>query len=586
MKLTDFYLPTLRETPSECDTISSQLMFRAGLIRKLTSGIYEYLPLGLRVIKKIEQITREEMDAIGGLEVWLPHLLPRNIWDETGRWQLYGNELFRLKDRKNADFCLSPTAEEVITDLIRGELRSYRQLPKMFYQFGVKFRDEIRPRFGVIRAREFYMKDAYSFHKDEKDAEEYYKKVFDAYCRIFRRCGLKFVVVEAATGAIGGKFSHEFMVVKENDPNFIGEETIVFCSECGYSANIEKAECIDSQIDSYEFSDLKNLQEVYTPNVRTVEEVSNFLKESKEKFIKTLVYISEISNNVYLVLIKGDYEVNESKLKDIIGDGTIRLASAELVKEIFGVSVGFLGPVNLQVKKDYIVKIIADNSIKYIINGISGANKEDYHVKNINYGRDYNVDKFGDIRNITKYDPCPICKKKNTLNFSKGIEIGHTFKLGTKYSEAMNATFLDENNKERYFVMGCYGIGISRIVAAAIEQSYDEKGIIWHPNIAPFLVYILPIDYNDYQIKEVADKLYNLLLKHNIEVILDDRDERPGVKFKDADLIGIPLRITVSKRLLPNQVELYIRKTSEKQVININEIINKINETLASLKNF
>ncbi|MCS7230805.1 MAG: proline--tRNA ligase [Elusimicrobiota bacterium] len=586
MKLTDFYLPTLRETPSECDTISSQLMFRAGLIRKLTSGIYEYLPLGLRVIKKIEQITREEMDAIGGLEVWLPHLLPRNIWDETGRWQLYGNELFRLKDRKNADFCLSPTAEEVITDLIRGELRSYRQLPKMFYQFGVKFRDEIRPRFGVIRAREFYMKDAYSFHKDEKDAEEYYKKVFDAYCRIFRRCGLKFVVVEAATGAIGGKFSHEFMVVKENDPNFIGEETIVFCSECGYSANIEKAECIDSQIDSYEFSDLKNLQEVYTPNVRTVEEVSNFLKESKEKFIKTLVYISEISNNVYLVLIKGDYEVNESKLKDIIGDGTIRLASAELVKEIFGVSVGFLGPVNLQVKKDYIVKIIADNSIKYIINGISGANKEDYHVKNINYGRDYNVDKFGDIRNITKYDLCPICKKKNTLNFSKGIEIGHTFKLGTKYSEAMNATFLDENNKERYFVMGCYGIGISRIVAAAIEQNYDEKGIIWHPNIAPFLVYILPIDYNDYQIKEVADKLYNLLLKHNIEVILDDRDERPGVKFKDADLIGIPLRITVSKRLLPDQVELYIRKTSERQVININEIINKINETLASLKNF
>lgn len=588
MKLTNFYLPTLREAPSECDTISSKLMFRAGLIRKLASGIYEYLPLGLRVIKKIEQIIREEMNKIGGLEVWLPHLLPREIWEQTGRWYLYGKELFRLKDRKNADFCLSPTAEEVITDLVKNELRSYKQLPKMFYQFGVKFRDEIRPRFGVIRAREFYMKDAYSFHKDEEDAEEYYRKVFEAYCKIFKRCGLNFVAVEAATGAIGGKFSHEFMVIKENDPNFIGEETIVFCSNCGYSANIEKARCLDLDAPlSIQNLEIRELQEVYTPNMKSVEEVSSFLGEPKEKFIKSLVYVGERNDIIYVVLIQGNYEVNETKLKEILGVTEIKLLEPQNVEEIFEVPVGFLGPVNLKPKnRGYIVKIIADNSVKYIVNGISGANKRDFHLKNINYAKDFVADIVADIRNITKEDPCPNCKSKNTLNFSKGIEVGHTFKLGTKYSEPMGATFLDENNKERYFVMGCYGIGVSRIVAAAIEQSHDEKGIVWYPEIAPFSVYVLPIDYNDAQIREISDRVYNLLLENNIEVLLDDRDERPGVKFKDADLIGIPLRVTVSKKLLPDKVGLYIRKYSVEQVIYLHEIIDKIKETLASLKNF
>lgn len=586
MKLTNFYLPTLREAPAECDTVSSKLMFRAGMVRKLASGIYEWLPLGLRVLKKVEQIVREEMDNIGGLEVWLPHLLPREIWDETGRWQLYGKELFRLKDRKNADFCLSPTAEEVITDLVRNEIRSYKQLPKMFYQFGVKFRDEIRPRFGIMRAREFYMKDAYSFHKDEADAEEYYKKVFDAYCKIFTRCGLRFVAVEAATGAIGGKFSHEFMVVKENDANFAGEETIVFCKKCNYAANVEKAECVDEEENVINISETQPLQKVYTPQMKTVEEVSKFLNEPQKKFIKTLVYTTESNENeVYLVLIRGDYEVNETKLKEKLDNQQIQLAQPDLVEKIFSIPVGFLGPVNIKpVDRKYDVKIIADISVTKIINGISGANEKDYHLKNINYGKDYLADIVADIRKITMNDICPVCKSKNTLSFSKGIEVGHTFKLGVKYSKAMNATYLDENNKENYFVMGCYGIGVSRIVAAAIEQNHDDDGIIWYPTIAPFTVYVLPIDYKDSQIRQVADNVYEMLKKHNIETILDDRDERPGVKFKDADLIGIPLRVTISKSLLPDKVELYIRKNKSKEVVAIEQLIKKIEDCIAELK--
>ncbi|MFN3550761.1 MAG: proline--tRNA ligase [Endomicrobiia bacterium] len=586
MKMTDFYLPTLKEAPAECDTVSSKLMFRSGMIRKLASGIYEWLPLGLRVLKKVEQIIREEMNNIGGLEVWLPHILPREIWDETGRWNLYGKELFRLKDRKETDFCLSPTAEEVITDLIRYELRSYKNLPKMFYQFGTKFRDEIRPRFGVIRAREFYMKDAYSFHRDEKDAEEYYKKVYDAYCRIFNRCGLNFVAVEAATGAIGGKFSDEFMVIKENDEKFVGEETIVFCNNCAYAANVEKAECIVEPKDLMNKEVEKNLEEVYTPQMKTVQEVSNFLNEQPYKFIKTLVYIDDNFKNVYLVLIAGNYEVNETKLKDVLSLSNVQLASSELVEKIFALPVGFLGPVGIKVRDEsYNLKIVADHSAINITNAISGANKKDYHLKNINFKRDFDVDIVADIRNITKDDICPKCKNKNSLKFSKGIEVGHTFKLGTKYSKSMNATFLDENNKEQYFVMGCYGIGVSRIVAAFIEQSYDEDGIIWHPNIAPFLVYILPIDYNDSEIKNVADKIYKDLTENKVEVLLDDRDERPGVKFKDADLIGVPVRITVSKKLLQeNNVELYIRKNKSKIIMNIENVINKISETIAMIE--
>ncbi|MCX7956806.1 MAG: proline--tRNA ligase, partial [Endomicrobia bacterium] len=517
--------------------------------------------------------------------VWLPHLLPRDIWEESGRWYIYGKELFRLKDRKNADFCLSPTAEEVVTNLIRNELRSYKQLPKMFYQFGVKFRDEIRPRFGIIRAREFYMKDAYSFHKDEQDAENYYEKMVGAYRKIFKRCGLKFVEVEAATGAIGGKYSHEFMVVKEDDTSFVGEETIVICTDCKYSANIEKAACLEDGSILQNGKDLE-LEEIYTPNIKTVEEVSQFLEHDKKKFIKTLVYLNTEKKEVYLVLVRGDYEINETKLKEALNVSEIELADADIVENLVGVPVGFLGPVKFFLKNsEYSLKIIGDYSIKNIRNAISGANKKNYHIKNINYKRDFKVDIFADIRNITKDDKCPFCKERGKLKFSKGLEVGHTFKLGTKYSESMKATFLDENNQSRFFIMGCYGIGVSRIISAAIEQNYDENGIIWYPEIAPFLVYIVPIDYNDKKIKEMSDNIYDILLANGIETILDDRDERPGVKFKDADLLGIPIRITVSNRLLPD-IEIYVRKTYTREIIKIESLISKISSTIEVLKNF
>ncbi len=603
MKLTQFYLPTLRQAPNECDTISAKLMFRAGMIRKVASGIYEWLPLGLRVLKKVEQIIREEMNTIGGLEVWLPHLMPKEPWQETGRWNVYGKELFRLKDRKNSDFCLAPTAEEIITGMIRNEVRSYKMLPLMFYQFGTKFRDEIRPRFGVIRSREFYMKDAYSFHRDEKCAEDYYKLVYDAYCKIFTRCGLKFLPVDATTGAIGGKFSHEFMVVsgKEDNESLAGEEIIVFCKKCNYAANIEKAECVNfsSQVSGVE---LKKLEEVNTPSVRTVEEVSKFLNQESKNFIKTLIYVSEeviidknkkdFSNTtksdnkkIFVVLVRGDLEINETKLKEKLGVNEIKLADNDLVKDIFGIEVGFLGPVNLKLKiASYDLKIIADKSVYELKNGITGANKKDFHLKNVNIYRDYKPDLIEDLRNITVEDVCPRCGNGG-LNFSKGIEVGHTFKLGTKYSESMKATFLDETGKEINFVMGCYGIGVSRVVSASIEQSNDEDGIIWYPAIAPFDVYLLPIDYKDLDIKNLTDQIYLNLKDKKLEILLDDRDERPGVKFKDADLIGIPVRITVSKKLLPdNKVEVYIRKTKEVRLVLVDKLDEEVSGIIELLK--
>jgi len=554
MKLSEFLLPTLKEIPQDADTISNKLMIRSGMIRKLASGIYEWLPLGLRVLKKVEQIVREEMNAIGGQEVWLPLLLPKELWEETGRWQLYGDELFRLKDRKGSDFCLGPTHEEIITDIVRREVRSYRQLPIMLYQFGIKFRDEIRPRFGVMRAREFYMKDAYSFHATEEDAENYYKKVFDAYSRVCERCGFKYRIVEATTGAIGGKFSHEFMVLADT-----GEEEIAWC-ECGYSANVEKAQClretgsVDKQVAATFRSpqSLASLEEVHTPNLRTVEEVANFLKEPQEKFIKSLIYI--VDKEPVLVLVAGKYEVNENKLKEHFNCNELVLADQKTIEEVTGAPVGFAGPVGLKKK----IKIVADYSVENIVNAISGANKNNYHLKNININRDYKPDEIIDLRKVVYGDICPKCKKLK-LQFSRGIEVGHTFKLGTKYSKAMNATFLDSEGKEKYFIMGCYGIGVSRIVAAVIEQSHDENGIIWPKNLAPFQVIILPIDYNDKKIKETADRIYKELIDSGIEVLLDDRDERPGVKFKDADLIGIPVRITVSQRYLPDKVEIRYR---------------------------
>ncbi|MDR3256195.1 MAG: proline--tRNA ligase [Endomicrobium sp.] len=544
MFFSKMFIPTLREAPSDADIVSAKLMIRSGMIRKLASGLYEFLPLGLRVLRKIENIIRQEMNAAGGQEVSLPLIFPKDLWLETGRWNVYGKELFRLKDRKDAEFCLAPTAEEAVTDLIRKDIKSYKQLPVMLYQFGTKFRDEIRPRFGVMRSREFLMKDAYSFHADEVDLEKYYKKMFDAYTNICVRCGFKFRAVEASSGAIGGSFSHEFMILADT-----GEEEIAWC-DCGYGANSEKAECFKNE---HPKEKAFSIEEIFTPNVCAVKDVAKFLNSSPKKFVKTMIYIAD--EKPVAVLVRGDHEINEIKLQDLLGASEIMLADERTVISITKAPVGFAGPVGLEN-----IKIVADLSVIEISNAITGANKKDYHVKNVNYKRDYNANIIADIRKVMHGDICPRCKKEE-LRFSRGIEVGHTFKLGTKYSKSMNATYLDTNGKENLIVMGCYGIGVTRILAATIEQSHDDNGIIWPDNIAPFEVIIIPINYADEKIKEVTEKIYKELSLKGLDILIDDRDERAGIKFKDADLIGIPYRITIGEKNLANgNVELKARR--------------------------
>ncbi|MBN1384423.1 MAG: proline--tRNA ligase [Elusimicrobia bacterium] len=578
MRYSQAFIPTVKETPSDADTISHKLMLRAGLIRKLSSGVYEWLPLGLRVLKKVEQIIREEMDAVGGHELLMPAILPKELWEETGRWNVYGKELFRLKDRADREFCLGPTHEEIITDIIRRDVRSYKQLPLMLYQFQTKFRDEIRPRFGVMRAKEFYMKDAYSFHATDEDAEKYYQIVYDAYSKICKRCGFKFSVVEAATGAIGGSFSHEFMVLAET-----GEEEIVSC-DCGYGANVEKAECQREESASWrreKREEGQKLEEIHTPNMKTVEEVGEFLKEKPENFIKTLIYLSD--NKPVMVLVRGNCEINEEKLKNFLKCNELILADSKTVEKITGAPVGFAGPANPAQKsksaEEQKVEILADYSVEGIVNGVSGANKKDYHLKNMNIGRDYKPSQTADLRKVKRGDKCPRCKK-HELKFSRGIEVGHTFKLGTKYSKSMDATFLDEKGKKNHFIMGCYGIGVSRIVAAAIEQSNDDNGIVWNESLAPYRVVIVPIAYEG-KVKEVSDKIYARLRqpedRSGGDVLLDDRNERAGVKFKDADLLGIPVRITVSEKTLKeNKVEVKYRNQNTTELTDIEKLLSKI----------
>jgi prolyl-tRNA synthetase len=558
----------LREAPADADNVSAKLMQRAGMIRKLASGIYEWLPLGLKVLRKVENIIRDEMNRVNGHEVWLPLLLPKDLWVETGRWNVYGKELFRLKDRKDSEFCLGPTHEEAITDLVRREVRSYRQLPLMLYQFGTKFRDEIRPRFGIMRAREFLMKDAYSFHTDEKDLERYYLEVFEAYKRICNKCGFKYTPVEATSGAIGGSFSHEFMVLAET-----GEEEIVSC-DCGYGANTEKAEF---KIWPAKPSDetIAGVQEVHTPGVSSVEDVGKLLNKDKRKFIKTMIYTAD--DKPVVVLIRGDFEINEHKLQALLGASVVELATPEVIEKVTGAPVGFAGPQGL---KD--VKIVADNSVKGLSNAVTGANKKDYHVTGVNEGRDFSPETYADLRFVKRGDKCAKCGKE--LVFSRGIEVGHTFKLGYKYSKAMKANYLDEAGKENLMVMGCYGIGVSRIVAATIEQSNDENGIIWPLALAPYQVSIVPINYADEQTKKVADEIYKKLVDAGVEVVMDERDERAGMKFKDADLIGIPWRITIGeKNLKDNKVELKARRDGQKEskLISVEAIVE---ETLKILK--
>ncbi len=562
------FIPTLKEAPSDMDNISAKLMVRSGMIRKLGSGLFELLPLGLKTLENVMTVIKEEMRAIDGQEVKLPLLLPKELWIETGRWNVYGKELFRIKDRKNAEFALAPTHEEAITDLARSFIKSYKQLPIMLYQFGIKFRDEIRPRFGVMRAREFIMKDAYSFHATEADLEAYYKKVYAAYEKICQRCGFKYRVVEAASGAIGGNFSHEFMVLADT-----GEEEIAWCN-CGYGANSEKAECLPEDKKSDEKA--LDMEEILTPNVGTIEDVSKFLNSSAQKFIKTIIYVAD--GEPVAALVRGDYEINEIKLQSLLGCSELELATPEIIAEVTGAKVGFAGPVNLKKK----IKIYADYSVVNIVNGVIGANKDDTHIKNVNYDRDYKADVVADLRKVVHGDICPRCKKEK-LQFSRGIEIGHVFKLGTKYSKSMKATYLDANGKEQLMVMGCYGIGVTRILAATIEQSYDENGIIWPTALAAYKVCIIPVDFKNEQIKQTAEKIYNELRALKIDVLLDDRDERAGIKFKDADLIGIPFRITIGeKNLKDGNVEFKNRRDdkSAAKIIKADEIVNLIVEKL------
>lgn len=551
MRLSRFFLPTLREDPAEAEVVSHKLMLRAGMIRKLASGIYSYLPLGLRALRKVENIVREEMNRAGALEVLLPLVQPAELWQETGRWKDYGKELLRFKDRKDHDFCLGPTHEEVITDLVRREVRSYRDLPLILYQIAPKFRDEIRPRFGIMRAREFLMKDAYSFDVDEEGLNRSYQRMYEAYERIFTRCGLRFRAVLADTGAIGGSESHEFMVLAET-----GEDRLALCEACGYAANVELAEGQAHFV--YPQEEEKPLEKVSTPGVRSVEEVSAFLGVPPSKLVKTLLY--RAGEEVVAVLIRGDLELNEVKLRNLLGVAEVEMADPETVERITRAPVGFAGPVGLSG-----VRVLADLSVRGLRNFVTGANEAEAHYVNVNYGRDFPEPEFHDLRVVTEGDPCPRCGRP--LAITRGIEVGHIFKLGTKYSRPMRATFLDREGRERPLVMGCYGIGIGRTVAAAIEQNHDEAGIVFPREIAPFEALILTLG-PDPDLLEASERLYRELSGAGIEVLWDDRDERPGVKFKDADLIGLPYQVIVGRRFRETgEVELKERATGRRETL-------------------
>lgn len=565
MKMNKMYMPTLREIPSEAEISSHQLLLRAGMIRKLVSGVYSYLPLGYRVIRKIENIVREEMDRSGSQELLMSAIQPAEIWKQTGRWDNFGPEMFKLKDRNEREFCLGPTHEEYFTSLIKDEIKSYKQLPLNLYQIQTKYRDEKRPRFGLIRCREFIMKDAYSFDKDEEGMKKSYMEMWRAYDRIFTRCKLNYKVVEGDSGAMGGSDSHEFIAMSE-----VGEAEIAYCEKCDYAATNEKAAaCYIIEEDNLE--ELQ-FEKIYTPDIKTIEELTNFLGVSKDKFVKTLIY--KAKDQVVAVLIPGNRELNEVKLCKVLGipEHQLEMADEETVKEVTGAKVGFAGPIGL--KSD--VKVLIDSRVTKMKNCIVGANESDYHFKNVNYGRDFTGEVVEDLLLVRAGDICPKCGEK--LKIARGTEVGNIFQLGTKYSDGLNATFLDEDGKERKFVMGSYGVGISRTMAAIIEQYHDDKGIIWPLVVAPYHVIITVVNVKDEKQMKLGEKLHDELTKKGIEVLLDDRKERPGVKFKDADLIGIPIRITVGRKAGENIVEYSLRKEDNKIEISTDEIFDKIKE--------
>ena len=572
MLATKLYAPTLREVPSDADVVSQQLMLRAGFMRKTANGLYSFLPLGWRSIKKIEAIVREEMDRASAQEIMMPILQPAEIWKESGRWNAYGAEMMRINDRHDNEFCLGPTHEEMITTLVKNEINSYRQLPVNLYQIQSKFRDERRPRYGLMRSREFIMKDAYSFDVDEAGLDESYKSMYDAYTRIFTRCGLTFRPVEADSGAIGGSGTHEFMAIAE-----AGEADIIYCTKCDYAANIEIGK---PGIMKQEEEALQELSVVDTPNASTIEAVAEMLNLPLHKTIKAVVF--SIDGKVVLAIVRGDHEVNEVAVQHaVLGSVEPEMATPEELEKV-GLTAGFISPVGLKQTEEF--AIVVDESVMESYNVCGGANKKDAHYVNINPKRDFNVEDIivAPIRLITDDDVCPTCG--GALEHAKGIEVGQVFKLGTKYSEALQATFLDQNGRPNPMIMGCYGIGVSRTLAAAIEQYHDENGIIWPRSIAPFEAVIVPINAKDEALMSTSQTIYTALQTAGVDVLLDDRKDRAGVKFKDADLIGYPLRITVSKNTLENnEVEIQIRKSGEAITCAIDFVATKVTELLQDL---
>jgi prolyl-tRNA synthetase len=567
MLFSKMFVPTVKEDPKEAEVLSHKLMLRAGFIRKLASGVYTWLPLGLKSLRKVEQIIREEMNRKGAQEILMPAVQPKELWVESTRWEKYGKELLRFTDRNNRELCLGPTHEEVVTDLVRREVRSYRELPVILYQIQTKFRDEIRPRFGVMRSREFMMKDGYSFDVDEKGAEQSYVEMYDAYMRIFKRCGFRFKVVEADTGQIGGSFSHEFMVLADT-----GEDVIISCTECGYAANLERAEV---GVTEGKQSERKGVYaRIPTPGQRKVEEVASFLGVTPDRLVKPLIYRTD--RGVIGALVRGDREINETKLRNLLAFDYVELADTYTIEEVSGGPLGFTGPIGLA------IPLYADMDVSFMEDFVVGGNEEDVHIANANVG-DFKVEGFYDLKSANPGDICPRCK--GTHEATRGIEVGHIFKLGTKYSESMGATYLDNEGKEQFMVMGCYGIGVGRTVAAAIEQGNDENGMILPAAIAPFEVDVLPVNTSHGETMEVSKSIYEALIEKGLDVVLDDRADRPGIKFKDCDLIGIPVRVTVGERNLKEGcVEIKLRTEKESIKVRKEEVVEKVAGYVQDLK--
>jgi prolyl-tRNA synthetase len=567
MKQSQTLIPTLREIPADAEIKSHQLLLKAGFFRQNASGVYSYMPLGKRVLQKVETIVREEMDNAGAVELLMPALQQAELWQESGRWYTYGPELMRLKDRHDRDFALGATHEEVITSLVRDEVKSYKRLPLTLYQIQTKFRDEKRPRFGLLRGREFVMKDAYSFHTSPESLDDVYQKMYTAYSNIFSRCGLNFRAVIADSGAMGGKDTHEFMVLSD-----VGEDTIAYSDTSSYAANIEMAP-VNAEYQKSEET-LRELQKLETMNQKTIAEICSYLRVTPEKCIKSLLF--KVDDRYVLILVRGDHEVNDIKVKNIFAANVVELAGQEETQEVLSCPVGSLGPIGVMN-----VEVVADHAVKAIVNGVCGANEDHNHFINVNPGRDFEVSQFADLRFIQEGDPSP--DGQGNILFAKGIEVGHVFKLGTRYSEAMKASYLDENGRSQSMLMGCYGIGVSRTVAAIAEQFNDEKGLVWPVAAAPYQLHLIAVNIKDERQAELSESLYKELVSERFEVLFDDRQERPGVKFADSDLIGLPIRITVGKRADEGIVEMKIRKTGEMIEVHKNDLIGKISELIKDL---